>query len=152
MPIETTTIRPVSRHAGRVLLAADDGAFRALVATALRHEGHGVIEAEDGYELADQVEVSIYRRGLRPTPDVIVSETTLPGLSPLLILEQLRGERIDTPMIFVSALLDKATRAKAFRLGAMAVLDKPFATESLCRLVARAVRARAVGAGHGQTG
>ena len=127
---------------GRVLLAEDDSDLRAQVASALRRDGHGVIEAEDGYELADLVELSIYRKGLRPRPDVIVSEMCLPGVSALLILEQLRGEHMDTPMILMAPIVDDAARSHALDLGATAVFDRTSGMDSLCRFVARVVGAR----------
>ncbi len=130
------------RRAGRVLLAEDDEVFRGFVAAELRRDGHVVIEAEDGDELADHIEVSIYRIGLRPMPDVIISDICMPGPSGLRILEQLRDGERHTPVILMTAFLDDATRAEAVRLGATAVLDKPFDMAALRKAVAEAIGAR----------
>ncbi|MEI8256597.1 MAG: response regulator [Deltaproteobacteria bacterium] len=127
---------------GRILLAADDDLFRDMLAADLRSDGHVVVEAEDGDELADHVEVSVYRRGLRPAPDVIISEIFLPGPSALRILEQIREEELLTPMILVAALVDEATRADACRLGATAVFQRPLDMAALRRVVADAIGAR----------
>ncbi len=133
---------------GRVLLAADDDTFRTLVAAELRRDGHMVIEAEDGDDLAEHVEVSIYRTNLGPAPDVIVSEMFLTGPSALRILEQLRDEELLTPMILVASRVDETTRADADRLGA-AVLERPFDMASLRRIVAEAIDARRAADQHG---
>ncbi len=138
----TTHAHPSPDSCGLILLAADDDSFRDLLATDLRGDGHVVIEAGDGDELADHVEVSVHRRGLRPAPDVIISEIFLPGPSALRILEQIREEELLTPMILVAALVDEATRADAHRLGATAVFQRPLDMASLRQVVTQAIAAR----------
>ena len=79
-----------------VLLAEPDEALRDQAAAALREDGFEVIEVEDGLELRDYLEALRIPSRLA-VPDIIVSETSLPGESALFVLAQLRQRDRVTP-------------------------------------------------------
>lgn len=123
----------------RILLAEDDGDMRALLASFLRQAGYDVVECRDGIELLDKIE------GYGPPDeqtdfDLIISDICMPGVTGLSLLEGLRQweELRPLKMILITAFGDEQTRERARRLGAVAVLDKPFDLEDL---VAKARRA-----------
>src|SRR6185295_17533766 len=87
-------------HAGRetVLLAEADDELREQAADALRGDGYDVIEVEDGLELRDYLDGVV--SGFT-APDVIVSESALPGDNPVQLLASLREKYSVTPFILI---------------------------------------------------
>ncbi|MFN8641095.1 MAG: response regulator [Candidatus Binatia bacterium] len=119
----------------RVLVVEDDDRLRALLAAALRRTGHAVTELADGASAVDHL--MPWLTGLRasPPPDAIVSDIRMPGWSGLELLTAVRDAGLRTPVILVTAFGAAETHAAAHRLGATAVVDKPFAIDALCQLV-----------------
>jgi CheY-like chemotaxis protein len=116
----------------RVLLAEDDLEARRLLAHALRRDGRVVIEAANGFEL-----VELLTGGLADLPDVIVSDIRMPGFSALDVLSILRLSLSRIPVILITGFGDAETHRAAIRLGAVAVLDKPFDVNDLRATVTR---------------
>jgi DNA-binding response OmpR family regulator len=120
----------------RVLLADDDVEMRKLIAWALHREGYVVQECHDGNVLRKQLE----RSGTRSTNvayDLVVTDIRMPGPSGLEVLERMQGQDSCPPMILISAFCDRETEDLARRLGAAALLPKPFAIEELVAQVHR---------------
>jgi len=112
-------------HAGgepyRVLLAEDDPEMRGLLAHALHHDGYMVDECRDGHHLVARL--------VSADPgyfDIIVTDIRMPGLNGLDFLEQLRRCANVPPAVLITAFGDEETHNRAHRLGAAAILDKPF--------------------------
>ncbi len=118
-----------SSRASLVLLAEDDDAFRALLASALRRDGFDVVEARTGRELLRQV-ASRHQAGVAPF-DLIISDIRMPQMTGLDALAGLRAADWRTPVILITAFGDDDARAQAARLGARALFSKPF---DLCDL------------------
>jgi two-component system OmpR family response regulator len=99
------------------------------------------------------VEVTVVMRGdeavaevLRVRPDVVLLDLMLPGADGLDVCRKLR-ERIDVPIIMVTARTEEADRVMGLEGGADDYVSKPFSTrELLARIRAQARRA------HGRTG
>jgi DNA-binding response OmpR family regulator len=123
-----------------VLLAEDDSDMRNLVASNLRRAGVVVIEARTGAELLRLVSSHLLRRTDEFTVDMIISDVRMPGKSGLEILAELRAAGCWTPVILITAFGDEALHAEAYRLGAVAVFNKPFDVKALSALV-RAIAA-----------
>jgi DNA-binding response OmpR family regulator len=121
----------------RILLAEDDTELRALVSGDLRHAGYSVVECADGAALLRRLDSTSRREGLGV--DLVVADVRMPGLTGLEVLERLRGADPFTPYIIITAFGSSETRCAAVRLGAMAVLDKPFEIKDLLRLVEDAI-------------
>ena len=101
----------------RVLLAEDDEEARALLPAILRRDGLEVIEAHDGFELAELIERGLLRPDRPLAPDVIVTDSAMPGLSGLDVVRRLRADDPDTPVIVITGLASDALRREALRLG-----------------------------------
>jgi CheY-like chemotaxis protein len=121
----------------RILLAEDDAEMRALVSGDLRQAGYGVVECADGAALLRRLETASEAQGMGV--DLVVADVRMPQLTGLEVLERLRGADPFTPYIVVTAFGSDETRRVAARLGAMAVLDKPFEIADLLHLVEDAV-------------
>jgi CheY-like chemotaxis protein len=123
-----------------ILLAEDDPTMRELVATVLRADGYGVLEASDGAELLARIEAAIADPGRRAPPiSLLVSDVRMPGMSGLDVLALLRCGHWTTPVILVTAFPEAAVRWEAMQLGATAVLEKPVDIDVLRAAVCRAL-------------
>lgn len=114
-----------------MLLAEDDAPLRALLADVLRADGHEVLEARDGVELLAHIDAALVRQWHRADAFVIVADVHMPGLGGLDVLSMLRVACCATPVILITGFGDEETHAEARGLGAVAVLDKPFALDAL---------------------
>jgi CheY-like chemotaxis protein len=110
----------------RILLAEDDDEMRAWLASALRGEGYAVEEAENGMDLLAKLARSLLGLPDCGPVDVVVSDIRMPGFSGLEVLAALRNTDHAVPVILITAFGDEETHELAGRLGANAVIDKPF--------------------------
>lgn len=121
-----------------VLVVEDEQRLARVIRRVLEEEGHTVDLAYDGEEgLAMAMEGS---------HDVIVLDILLPGLDGIEVCRSLRRNRVDTPILLLTALDDVPDRVRGLDAGADDYLTKPFAfQELLARLRAlsrRRVQAR----------
>ncbi len=114
-----------------VLLAEDDDDLRAVLAEALRDDGCDVVEAVDGAAALEYLAAALAGRGGLVAPDVIVSDLRMPGYSGLDLLTRVRRWDDHVPVVLITAFGDQPIHETAERLGAVAVLDKPFSIEEL---------------------
>ena len=124
----------------RILLVEDDPELRRLLASSLHADGYEVVEAGTGTEGVVSV-YDMWRSGACGRPiDLIVSDIRMPGWSGLELLDVVRRRRLATPVMLMTAFGAPETHAEAVRLGAAAVLDKPFPLEDFRARVATFVR------------
>jgi two-component system response regulator AtoC len=125
-----SSVRPgplasAGRKRARILVAEDDTDTRWLVSTALRCDGHEVIELRDGGRMLVEVASAYGASGLNPICDMFVSDLRMPVCNGIEILEAVRRVRWKTPYIVMTAFADPATRRHIESLGAM-LFEKPF--------------------------
>ena len=80
---------------------------------------HQVVEITDGEGLLAQLT-------LAEPVDLVISDIRMPGKSGLEVLDSLRDQECLPAVILMTAFGCEVTRAEATRLGARAVLSKPF--------------------------
>jgi CheY-like chemotaxis protein len=122
----------------RVLLAEDDAAMRTLVARRLRDGGFEVVEARSGHDALELLAQALTRQ----PPlwfDLIISDVRMPGYDGLNILVCVQQLPVHIPVILITAFGTTQTHAAAERLGALALLDKPFDVDELVRLARAAI-------------
>jgi DNA-binding NtrC family response regulator len=117
----------------RVIVAEDDEEMRKLLIWSLRREGYEIVEADDGLQLLARI-MSAHRDGV--PVDLVISDVRMPGFTGLDVLERLQRSGYREPFILITGFGDRNTHEAADRLGAWAVLDKPFDFDHL-REVAR---------------
>jgi two-component system chemotaxis response regulator CheY len=113
-----------------VLIVDDDPATRMLCSVNLQLEGLRVLEAADGHHgLA---------RARFESPDLVVTDVTMPGLDGFELAEALRRDARTRliPLIFLSGETTAAHEARAHEVGALAYVKKPFDPLALTALVA----------------
>lgn len=130
MVVDSPVPSALPKRALRILLAEDDDAMRNMIQQVLTRAGHTVVPLEDGFELADYVELIRHGTGLGP-PDLILSDVRMPGRTGLEVLAQVRARGLTCPVLLLSAFADDPTREEARRLGAQALLDKPVDMDEL---------------------
>ena len=112
-----------------IFLAEDDEDMRALISSALRTDGYHVVEARDGSELLEL----LAHASITPMnrPDVIVTDVLMPGYSGLGVLAALHRSAWHVPVVLITARRDNGIALAAMRLGASALVRKPFDIDDL---------------------
>ena len=110
----------------RVFVADDDREMRRMIAQALRHDEHFVLEAADGAALMADLGHAFHGAAAPDGGSVVISDVRMPGRDGLAILRALNAHAWRPPVILTTAFGDPALHAEAQVLGAHAVFDKPF--------------------------
>jgi CheY-like chemotaxis protein len=115
-----------------VLVAEDDAELRRAIAEDLQRAGLVVSAFADGREVVRLVEAVAANDASAPC--VIVADIRMPW-GGFALLETTRRLRVYVPVILITAFGAPAVHARASRMGAAALLDKPFALTELRELV-----------------
>ena len=119
----------------RVLVVEDDLKAAGFISKGLQEAGYVVDHAEDGNKALDLA--------LSGTYDAMIVDRMLPGTNGVKVVETVRGEGVDTPVLFLSALGEVEDRVEGLKAGGDDYLVKPFAmSELLARLEALTRRGR----------
>jgi two-component system OmpR family response regulator len=117
----------------RILVVEDEARLAALLRRGLTEEAHAVDLAADGEEALDWVAIGEY--------DAIVLDVMLPGIDGVEVCRRLRRQRMQTPILLLTARDSIADRVRGLDAGADDYLVKPFAfAELTARLRALARR------------
>src|SRR5215472_2165579 len=129
----------------RVLVVEDEDDIRGLVRYNLEQEGFAVEDARDGGEGYE----SIRRR----TPDALVLDLMLPGMSGLELCQKLRAEAAThaLPIVMLTAKSSEVDRVLGLEMGADDYVVKPFSPRELVARI-RAVLRRSQAQGAAATG
>ena len=85
--------------------------------------------AEEGWKLAGEV-------------DLIITDLKLPGMDGLELLERLKGQNSQTPVVVMSAFGTVENAVEAMKRGAVDFLPKPFSLDHLTVVVEKALEVR----------
>jgi len=122
----------------RVLVVEDDQKAAGFIIKGLQESGYVVDHAGDGDTALEMALAGSY--------DVMVVDRMLPGISGVKVVETVRGEGNQTPVLFLSALGEVEDRVEGLKAGGDDYLVKPFAmTELLARLEALTRRGKSGG-------
>ena len=121
----------------RILVVEDDLDVAGFVTKGLRDAGHEAAQADNG--------VDGLSLATREPFDAIILDRMLPGgLDGLGVLETLRAQDNQTPVLFLSAMVGVDDRVRGLQAGGDDYLTKPFAfSELLARVEALMRRGRA---------
>ena len=120
----------------RILLAEDDLEMRRMLSWYLQRKGCDVIASKNGNDLMKHLGF------LGPLEnfygfDLIISDIRMPGVTGLQILEAAKEFDDFPPMILITAFPDKQTLDLSRRLGAAALLTKPFDMDDLLTIISQ---------------
>ena len=117
----------------KILLVEDDARLSRVITRVLQQERYDVEVALDGNVGLD--------KALGGEFDVAIVDRMLPGVNGIDLVRAMREDKIDTPVLMLTALSDLPERVQGLDAGADDYLGKPFAfDELLARL--RALRRR----------
>ena len=109
--------------AAKLLVVDDETGVREMLADALRMVGYEVDVAEDGLMAMKHLHSSAF--------DLVISDVNMPHLNGFELLERMRNQGYEQPVILLTARQDRADVAIGFRTGADDYVTKPFGLEEL---------------------
>jgi two-component system, OmpR family, response regulator len=116
----------------RILLVEDDLKIASFVTKGLKQAGYAVDHAKDGEEGLHLALTEPY--------DAAIIDIMLPKLDGLSIIERMRREKIDKPVIILSAMRTVDDRVKGLQAGGDDYLTKPFSFSELLARVQGLIR------------
>jgi two-component system nitrogen regulation response regulator GlnG len=121
----------IMSNAARVWIVDDDETIRFVLERALSRAGHQVEAFETEAAVLEALEVG--------SPHAIVTDIHLPDDDGLVILESLRRQQKDIPVIAITGYSDLNQAVTAFKQGVFDYIPKPFDLDQVLQVVARAV-------------
>ena len=120
----------------RILVIDDETGIREAIRMTLEYEGYKIDEARSGQEGLDKAAKVPY--------DAILLDIKMPVLDGIEVLENLRDQKILTPVVMVSGHGDVHTAVECTKRGAYDFLEKPLNRDKLLLTVRNAVRQRSL--------
>jgi two-component system nitrogen regulation response regulator NtrX len=120
----------------RVLVIDDETAIREAIRMTLEYEGYKIEEARSGQEGLDKAGRTDY--------DAILLDIKMPVLDGIEVLDNLKAQKITSPVVMVSGHGDVHTAVECTKRGAFDFLEKPLNRDKLLLTVRNAVRLRQV--------
>src|SRR6185436_11129183 len=120
----------------RILVVDDDPGAVSALQKLLSSAGYAVDTAEDGVAAMAVAEE-------RP-PDAVVTDLDMPRMNGMELLQKLRAQDPDLPVIVVTSLQDTGSAVQAMRAGAEDYLTKPVDFDALTVAIERALEGRSV--------
>jgi len=109
----------------------DDPAVRDSLATLLSRHGFATRSFASGRSFLEATE--------RGAAGCIIIDLKMPGMSGLVLLQEMRARRIDLPAVFVTGHGDVAAAVEAMKAGAVDFLEKPFSNDAMLEAIASAL-------------
>ena len=114
-----------------ILLADDDVNLRRVLEFQLDEAGYNVLTAQDGaaaFEIFNGNDL-----------DCVITDLRMPKLSGLELLEKIKAEGAETPIIVITAFGEVETAVTAMKAGAFDYINKPFNRDEILLTLERAV-------------
>jgi len=116
----------------RILVIDDETAIREAIRMTLEYEGYRIDEARSGQEGLDKATKTPF--------DAILLDIKMPILDGIEVLENLKEQKVASPVIMVSGHGDVHTAVECTKRGAYDFLEKPLNRDKLLLTVRNAVR------------
>ena len=107
----------------KILYVEDETRMAEAVAHLLRKSNYCVDLATDGDRGLEMALTDAY--------DIIILDMMLPGMDGISVLQELRRQQIETPVLLLTAEVDLGNKVRGLDSGADDYLSKPFAAEEL---------------------
>ena len=123
----------MAKRALSVWIVDDDRSVRWVLEKALKQADMETRSFERAEHLLEAIDEG--------SPDVLITDVRMPGMSGIALLERLRTTRPDLPIIVITAHSDLESAVAAYKGGAFEYLPKPFDIDEAVALVHKAARA-----------
>jgi two-component system nitrogen regulation response regulator NtrX len=117
---------------GHVLVVDDESGIRFSLKGILEDEGFSVVEAESG-------EAGLALLDSGEAVDLVFLDIWLPGLDGLAVLERIRQDRPDLPVVMISGHGTIETAVTALKNGAFDFIEKPLSLEKVLLAASKAL-------------
>jgi DNA-binding response OmpR family regulator len=106
-----------------ILVIDDDESLRDTIGVLLERENFSPVFASDGK--------SGFEKALTLKPHLLLVDLRLPGMSGVEVCKQLRADKVQTPIIVLSAIGEEIDKVLLLEIGADDYIVKPFGTREL---------------------
>ena len=120
----------------RILIGEDEPRIASFIEKGLRSNGFTTAVANDASEILEMAMSAKF--------DLLLLDLGLPGKDGLIVLEELRGQGVDLPIIILTARDDVNDKVAGLEGGADDYMTKPFRFEELLARVRLRIRPRQV--------
>jgi DNA-binding response OmpR family regulator len=128
----TSQVAAKGHPMAKILVIDDEPGILRFIRRALESEGYAVSTATDGAEGL--------RLAAQQSPELVVLDLVMPGLSGTAVLAALLADRRETRVLVLSAVGDVQARVRCLDAGAVDFLPKPFAVAELLARVRSRLR------------
>ncbi len=116
----------------KILLAEDDKALNELVSSMLIGNGYSVVSCHDGQEALGRLEEDLF--------DMIITDIMMPETDGFALAEAVRRTDAHIPILFMTALDDKPSKQRGYKIGIDDYVVKPFDADILLLRVGALLR------------
>ncbi len=120
----------------RILIVDDEPDTREVLGEFLRAEGHAVVGADDADSALHQLDETEF--------DVVVTDILLPRITGVELLRRIQASYPHVQVVVMTGAPGVATASEALRGGALDYVCKPVTKDTIVRVVANAVRVKAL--------
>ncbi len=113
----------ISERKPKLLVVDDERPITDLIATAISLDGYEVDIANSGIEAINKLDTKKY--------DLVILDVMMPDFSGNYVLQRMRNNQLDTPVIFLTARDSTEDKIAGLSLGADDYITKPFSLEEL---------------------
>jgi len=107
----------------KILLLEDELMLQSSILEYLETLGHKCLAYGDGLDVQNDLRTTQY--------DLLILDINVPNITGIELFKDIKNKNCNTPVIFISALVDIETITQAFDLGASDYIKKPFHLKEL---------------------
>lgn len=114
-----------------VLLAEDEREIRENIHIFLEYKGYHTLLVKNGYEARDVIS--------EIQPDVIVADLRMPGMDGMQLLDSLEKDKVNIPIIMITAYGTMPDAIEALKRGASDFLSKPIDLDYMSKVIQKVI-------------
>ena len=135
LPSDLKRGRPgLEKGKGRILVVEDEVINQKLISSILKSDGYSVEIAPDGVVALMQI--------FKEKFDLILSDIAMPNLDGYQMLEYMKNNNIDIPVVFLSSHTGPEYEARGITLGAAGYIKKPIDPKLLLPRIANILKTK----------
>jgi len=115
-----------------ILIVDDKDMMRDSLSIAVTRAGHKAVTTEDPTQALELVRLH--------RPSCIITDLKMPKMDGIELLQKVKAEHSDTPIILMTAFATISTAVQAMKLGAFDYVQKPFESDEILVVVERAIQ------------